>query len=179
MALLFDRYSGYGSKGIVCRAYAGSTWSVRGSYAERTQRITWLRLGRFLRRSFSCGFLGGFDRLFEDFLVSSDSRIVRESPPVPRLAQPGWKPSNLGCPRVPASLAHPGWCPCQPRQELLCSAASPGQPFFLDYMVYASCSLSSSGALVRLPWGTRGLLWVTLNKEFSFREQARSWSRSC
>ena len=92
------------AKGFVCRAYAGSTWSVRGSYAERAQdvRSTRLQLGHFLRRSFSCGFLGGFDRLFEDFLVSSDSRTVRESPPDPRLAQPGWKPSHLSCPRVPA-----------------------------------------------------------------------------
>ena len=109
---------------------------IRGKYVERTQdvRSARLRLGRFLRRSFFCGFLGGFDRLFEDFLVSSDS---------PRLAQPGWKPSHLVCPRVPASrqACSLGWSPShlvsgssspsQPRQELLCSAAPPGEPFFL------------------------------------------------
>ena len=77
--------------------------------------------------------------------------IVRESPPVPRLAQPGCTPSRL----VSGSSS-----PSQPRQELLCSAAPPGQPFFLDYVVYASCSLSSSGALGRLPWDTQGLFWV-------------------
>ena len=174
-------------------SYSGHTREVRGAYGDRTQSVrrTRLRLGRFLRRSFSCNFLGGFHRLFEGFLVSSDSRIVRESPPVSRPAQPGWKPSHLGCSRVPAcrQACSLGWSPShlvsgssspsQPRQELLCSAAPPGQPFFLDYVVYASCSLSSSGALGRLPWGTQGLFWVTLNKEFSFREEVRSWSRSC
>ena len=61
--------------------------NVRRAYAGRTQHTASTR---------TCGFLGGFGRLFEDFLVSSDSRIVRESPPVPRLAQPGWKPSPSG-----------------------------------------------------------------------------------
>ena len=93
--------SGYSSKWIVCRAYAG----VRGAYAGRTQAHgertqTYAGRTQYTASTRTCGFLGGFGRLFEHFLVSSDSRIVRESPPVPRLAQPGWKPSHLGCPRV-------------------------------------------------------------------------------
>ena len=135
---LFDRYSGYGSKVIVCRACAGSTWSVRRTYAVH---------------GFDSGvfFNGGFDRLFEDFLVSSDSRIVRESPPVPRLAQPGWEHSHLGCPRVPSGrracslrwgpshLVSGSSSPSHPRQELLCSAAPEQLLFGLRGLPWGGC----------------------------------------
>ena len=121
------------------------------AYAGRTLYTAFV-LGFFFGGFFSCVVLGGVDRLFEDFFVSSDSRIVRESPPVK-----GWHSldGNLpiwavrGCPPV-VRLAHPGWNPfhlvagsittSQSRQELLGSAAQPGPPFFLDFVVYASCS---------------------------------------
>ena len=171
---------------------AGHTREVRGAYAGRMQdvRSTRLRLVRFLGRSFSCVFS---EVLTVSSRISSFPQILGLSES--RRQSPGWHSldGNLpiwavrGFPLV-VRLAHPGWCPSrlvsgssspsQPRQELLCSAAPPGQPFFLDYVVYASCSLSS-GALGRLPWSTQGLFSVTLNKEFSFREEVRSWSRSC
>ena len=124
--------------------------AARGSYAGRTQYTASTRAfssqGFFFLR-----FLGGIDRLFEDFLVSSDSRIVRESPPVPRLAQPGRKPSHLGCPRVPA---------CR-------QACSPWMVSFPScFWPFLSESASSGTALFRRPsWaallsGLRGLRFV-------------------
>ena len=110
--------------------------SYAGQYAEkyvertgivrRSVRSTRLRLGRFLRRFFSCGFLAGFDRLFEDFFVSSCSRIVRESPPV----LTGWHSLDghlpiwavRGFPLV-VRLAHLGWCP----SHLVSGSSSPSQ----------------------------------------------------
>ena len=65
--------------------------------------------------------------------MSSDSRIVRESPPVPRLAQPGWKPSHLGCPRVPASRqAGSPWMETFPSHFWLChyESGSSGTAWF-------------------------------------------------
>ena len=130
-----------------------STHRVRCSVL-RPYAVHYFVLGFFFGGLF---FLRGFGRHFEVFFVSSDSRIVRESSPVPRLAQPGRKPSHLGCPRVPASRqAGSPWMETFPsrscsstasqaRQEQLGSAALPGQPFFLDYVVYASCSSISSG----------------------------------
>ena len=80
---------------------------------------------RFLGRS---RVFRGF-RLFCGFRVLSESRLqfpAEETgwkpshlgcPRVPasrQLAHPGSKPSHLGCPRVSASrqMAHPGWKPC-------------------------------------------------------------------
>ena len=91
--------------------------------------LSWAFLFLFVRR-----FLGrsrvfrGF-RLFCGFPVLSESRLqfpAEETgwkpshlgcPRVPasrQLAHPGSKPSHLGCPRVSASrqMAHPGWKPC-------------------------------------------------------------------
>ena len=76
------------------------TGIVRRAYVGRTQYTasTWSFSSTFLFLRFSRRFV-----LTVSSRLSSDSRIVRESPPVPGLAQPGWKPSHLGCPRVPAS----------------------------------------------------------------------------
>ena len=159
--------------------------SVRGTYGERTQYR--LCLGLFHWRSL---FLSVFT---VDLAVSSR---ISSFPQESRRQSPGWHSLDgilpiwafRGCALV-VRLAHPGWSPThlvsrssspsQPRQELLCSAAPPGPPFLLDVVVYASCSLTSSGALGRMPWGTQGLFWVALNKGFSFRKEVRPWSRSC
>ena len=181
MAPLFDRYSGCGSKGIVCESYAGA----RGAYERRTQaygersqcvrgRTQYAASIRTISRTvFSLRVSWKFRpslREFPRFLRFSDRPRVAASP---RLAQPGWKPCHLGCPRVPASRqAGTPWVH-------LGSAAPPGQPNLLDYVVYASCSSTSSGALGRMPWGTQGLFWDALNKGFSFRKEVRPGSRSC
>ena len=98
--------SGYRRKWIVCRAYAGT----RVAYAGRTQCTASTRAFS----SFFCAFLGGFARLFEDFLVSQFSDCPKVAP------FPGWHSldGNLpiwavpGCPLV-VRLAQPGWTPCR------------------------------------------------------------------
>ena len=137
--------------------------SVRRPYAVHSSVS-----GFFFGCLFSCVVPGSFAVHSRVFVVSSDSRIVRGCLLVVRLAHPGWKPCHLVAGSTTTSQA---------RQEQLGSAAPPGQPFLLDYAVYASCSVSSSGALGRLPWGTQGFFWDALNKEFSFREEVRPGSR--
>ena len=141
--------------GIQFTAARGSYASHTQAYVERTRNVrrayvgvrsTQHQLERFLGRSFHCGFLGNFGRLFGSFLVSSDSRIVRESPPVPRLPHPGWKACHLVADSTTTSQA---------RLELLGSAAPPRRPFLLDYVGYASSSSISAGALGRIPWAHR------------------------
>ena len=136
-------------------------------------------------------FLGSFSLASRGFLRSSDFRIFPGVAASSQLAQPGWKPCHLGCPRVPASrqLAHPGWKPCHlmagstttslARQEQLCSAVPLGQPFVLHYEVYATTTSTSSGALRWIPRGTQGLSKDTQCKGFSFWEELRSASRCC
>ena len=65
---------------------------------------SFLFVRRFLGRS---RVFRGF-RHFCGFPELSESRLQFPA------EETGWKPSHLGCPRVPASrqLAHPGWKPC-------------------------------------------------------------------
>ena len=179
VAPLFDRYSGYGSK-------VDRMQGVRGKYAVHGFDSGVFFDGLFLTVFSEVLTVSSRISSFPQILGLSESRrqspgwysldgnlpiwAVRGFPLVVRLAHPGWSPSQ----NVSGSSS-----PSQARQVQLGSAAPPGQPFSLDNVVYASCSLSSSGALGRLPWATQNLFWVTLNKEFSFREEVRSWSRSC
>ena len=168
--------------------------AARGSYAGHTQSVR-ERTGTYEVHGFDSGvfFDGLFLAVFSEVLAVS-SRIssfpqflgLSESPP-------GWHSldGNLpiwavrGCPRAgsPWMESFPSSCWLF-HSESGSSGTSlfrrpPGQPFLLDFVVYASCSLTSSGALGRMPWGTQGLFWDTLNKGFSFRKEVRSWSRSC
>ena len=52
-----------------------------------------------------------------------------------------------------------------------------GQPFFLNLVVHASGTSTSTGALGLMPRGTQGLSKGVLNKVFSFRKEVRSGSR--
>ena len=74
----------------------GVRWRWQVVQSEHSTRY---RLARFLQRSLLRGF-PVFLAASRGLPLFSDSRIVRESPPVPRLPQPGWKPSHLGCPSV-------------------------------------------------------------------------------
>ena len=84
---------------------------------------------------------------------------ARGFPLVVRLALPGWSPSDL----VSGSSS-----PSQPRHELLCSAAPPGQPFFLElrglrfvlpfvFRVPGAVSLGHTGSL--LGYSEQGVLF--------------------
>ena len=174
VAPLFDSCSGCGSKGDRMQGICMRTWSVRETYAERTQdERTQHRLARFLDVLDGL-FLAGFLEISAvSSRISSFSQILGLSES--RRQSPGWHSLDGNLPilflALPLRVRHV--------QEQLGSAAPPGQPFLLDYMVYASSSSTSSGVLGRWPWGTQGLLYVTLNKEFSFREEVRPWSRSC
>ena len=160
-------YSGYGSKGIVCKSYAG----IQGWYAERTQdvRSTRLRLGRFLRTVF---FLR-FSRRFWPSLrgVSSFSQILGLSES--RRQSPGWH--NLD-----GNLAI-SWRVPPLRVRLVRNSLVPpprrGSPSCWTTRFTLRAPFTSSGALGRLPWGTQGFFWDALNKEFSFREEVRPGSR--
>ena len=175
--------SGYHRKWSVCEAYT----RTGVAYAGRT-------LYTALSRAFSLAvsFLASFSvDLVVHSRISSFPRILGLSES--RRQSPGgtaWMetfPSGLSDPLV-VRLVHFGWKPFhfisgststrQSRQELLGFAVQPGPLFFLDFVVYASCS-SSSGALRQLPWGTQGFFYDTQNKRFSFRKEVRSWSRSC
>ena len=144
-------------------------------------RSTQHRLARFLGRSFPCWFLGHFGRFFGSFLVFSDSRIVRESPQVPRL----WKPCHLGCPRVPAGRQDgTPWLETLPPRSGFhhYESGSSGTAWFRRPARAALLAglrglrfelLYFCGALGRMPWGTQGLVWDALNNGFSFRKEVR------
>ena len=133
-------------------------------YAKHTQgqvlrtqavRCTLLRLGLFLWWSH-----------FEVFFVSSDSLIFRESSGGLTLD------GNLS---ISFLLFHfePGSSGTAWFRRPARAAFLPGLRNLRFVLFYFF------GALRQVPWGTQGLFCDTLNKRFSFREEVRSWSRSC
>ena len=130
---------------------------IRGKYVERTRdvRRTYAAHGFDSHDFFDGLFLAVFSEVltvssrissFPQILGLSESR--RQSP---WLAQPGWKPSHLGCPRVPACRQA-----CSPWMVSLPSC----------FWLVLSESASSGTALFRRPsWaallsGLRGLRFV-------------------